>query len=226
MKNTNKVVLLSILGILLIGSYSFMTLASAQEPVNTQVNQNRYQGSIAGNETHQFTFRNRFQFQLRTNATVDLDMDVDVDGVGDRNFQLELNTQENVQLQIRINASDENLGLTDGNRIQAKNQNRYQYQAQFRVNLTCNGSVNANLSINTNDPNAEWAYFDEENEEWITVESTYQDGVLTAETNHFSVWTVLTPEEDATSSIPGYTLIGLGLIGSIIALLIITKKKK
>ncbi len=201
-----------------------MTLATAQEPpVETPVNTNQYQGSIAGNETNQFTFRHRFQFQLRTNATVELDMDVEVDQVGDREFQLEVNTQEHAELTIRINGSDESMGLEEGNQLQARNQNRYRYQEQFRLNISCDQPVEAKLSINTTDSGAKWAYYDEDKEDWVTVESSYQDGVLTAETNHFSVWTVLTLDE---SSIPAYTLIGFVTIGSIMGLLIITKKKK
>jgi len=161
MKTTNKVVLLSIVGFLLMGSY--LTLATAQEPpVDTPVNQNQYQGSIAGNETNQFTFRNRFKFQLRTNASMNLEMDVDVDGVGDREFQLEVNTRENAELTIRINASDESIGLEEGKQVQARNQNRYQYREQFRVNLTCNETVQAKLSLKTGDSEAQWAYYEEE----------------------------------------------------------------
>jgi len=223
MKNTNKVVLLSIVGFLLMGSY--LTLATAQEPqppVERDVAQNQYQGEIAGNETNQFMFRNRFQFQLRVNQSVNLNMDVDVDGVGDREFQLEVNTQENAELTIRINASDESIGLEDGKQVQARNQNRYQYREQFQVNLSCDEPVEAKLSLKTGDSEAQWAYYDENKSEWITVPSTYENGVLTAETDHFSVWTVLTPED----SIPSYALIGFVTIGSIVGLLFIIKKKK
>ncbi len=222
MKHTSKVVLLSIMGILLFGSY--MTLATAQTPpVDTPIGENNYQGSIAGNETSQFTFRNRFQFRIRTNVSLELDMDVEVDQVGDREFELEINTQEQAELTIRINGSDENLGLENGTQVQARNQNRYRYQEQFRLNISCDEPVEAKLSLKTEDSEAKWAYYDEDKEDWVTVESSYQDGVLTAETNHFSVWTVLTPDE---SSIPAYSLIGFVTIGSIMGLLIITKKKK
>ena len=225
MKNINKVVLLSIVGFLLIGSY--LTSATAQEPpVDTPVNQNQYKGSIAGNETHQFTFKNRFQFRLKTNASINLDMDVDVDGVGKREFELELSTQERVELTIRINESDDNLSLVNGSRIKARNQNRFQYRERFRLNISCNGTVQAKLSVNTNDPQAKWAYYDEKETEWVVVEeSTYQNGVLSVETDHFSVWTILTPEENSTS-IPGYIIIGFTTIGSIMGLLVIIKKKK
>ena len=150
-------------------------------------------------------------------------MDVDVDGVGDREFQLEVNTRTTAELTIRINASEESKGLEEGKRVQTRNQNRYQYREQFQVNLECSEPVEAKLSLRTGDPDAQWAYYDEETEEWVTNPSTYEDGVLTTETDHFSTWTVLTVEED---SIPSYTLIGLVSIGSIVGLLFIIKKKK
>ena len=222
MKITNKVVLMSIVGFLLMGSY--LTLATAQEPpTDTPINQNQYEGSIAGNETSQFTFRNRFQFRISTNASLNLDMDVDVDSVGDREFELEIQTQEQAELTIRINGSEESLGLVNGSQIQVRNGSQYRYQERFRLNISCNGTVQANLSVNTNDPQAQWAYYDEAEAQWVTVPSSYQNGVLTAETNHFSVWTILTTEED---SIPSYTLIGLVSVGSIMGLLFIIKKKK
>ena len=215
---------MGLIGFLLMGSY--LTLATAQEPPKeTAVSQNKYQGSIAGNETNQFTFRNRFQFQLRVNQSVNLNMEVDVDEVGAREFQLEVNTQEQAELTIRINASDESLGLEEGKKVQARNQNRYQYREQFQVNLSCDEPVEAKLSLKTGDSEAQWAYYDENKAEWVTVPSTYENGVLTTETDHFSTWTVLTPEEEGTS-IPGYTLIGLATISSIMGLLFIIKKKK
>jgi len=222
MKNTKKVILLSMVGFLLMGSY--LTLATAQEPpVDIGDFDKQYEGEIAGNETSQFTFQHRFQLRISTNASLNLDMDVDVASVGDREFELEIQTQEQAELTIRINGSDDSLGLVNGTQIQVKNGSQYQYQERFRLNISCNGTVHANLSVNTKDPQAQWAYYDEAEAHWVTVPSTYQDGVLTAETNHFSVWTVLTVEED---SIPSYTLIGLVSIGSIVGLLFIVKKKK
>ncbi|QEE17104.1 hypothetical protein DSAG12_02936 [Promethearchaeum syntrophicum] len=228
MKNTNKIVLLSIIGFLLIGSY--LTLGTAQEPpVNPPIDigENQYEGSIAGNETSQFTFQHKFRFNITTNASLNLDMDVDVDSTGNREFKLEIQTQEQAELTIRINGSDESLGLKNGSQIQVRNGSRYRYQERFRLNISCNGTVQANLSVNTNDPKAQWAYYDgvdgESMGEWVTVPSSYQNGVLTAETSHFSVWTVLTLEED---SIPSYPLIGLISVGSIMGLLFIAKRKK
>lgn len=202
----------------LMASLSSVAAQGEQTPMN--VAQNTYQGSLAGNESSQFMFRNRFQFQIRTNQSVDLNMDVDVDGVGDREFALELNTSEAVHLEVQIRASDDELGLEEGKLVQHQNknqfQNQYQYQEQFRVNLTIQEDceVQARLSINTEDENAKWAYYDENAKEFVIVESTYENGVLSAETDHFSTWTVLTIEDD---SIPAYTalggVLGLGVLG-------------
>ena len=111
---------------------SYLTLATAQSPpVDTPINENQYEGTIAGNETSQFTFRNRFQFRISTNASLNLDMDVDVDSVGDREFELEIQTQEQAELTIRINGSDDSLGLVNGTQIQVRNGSQYKNQTNF-----------------------------------------------------------------------------------------------
>ena len=187
--------------------------AQGESPQMENLSQNQYQGELAGNETNQFMFQNKFQFQIRTNQSIDLEMDVDVDAVGEREFELELNcSEENLKLEVQIRASNDELGLTNGSAIQHQNQNQnqYMYQEQFTVNLTLNEDceLQARLRIDTDDENAKWAYFDEDAEEFVIVESQFQNGVLTAETNHFSTWTLLTIEPDDGLSIAGYSALG------------------
>ena len=230
MKKSNKTLSMVLTVTILFSVMMSLSNVAAQgemPPVET-VNQNQYQGSIAGNSSSQYMFRNRFQFQIRTNQSVELDMNVDVDNVGDREFALELNTSEAVHLEVQIKASDSELGLEEGNAVQHQNQNQYQhqykYQEQFQVNLTIKEDcdIQARLSINTDDSNAKWAYFDEDTEEFVIADSTYKDGVLTAETDHFSVWTVLTVD----NSIPAFTALG-GVLGlGVLGLVFITKRKQ
>ena len=230
MKKLNKTLSMVLTATILFSVMMSLSSVAAQGE-NPQVNvaANQYKGSLAGNESNQFMFHNRFQFQIRTNQSVDLDMDVDVDGVGAREFALELNTSEAVHLEVQIRASDDELGLEEGKLVQHQNknqfQNQYQYQEQFRVNLTIQEEceVQARLSINTDDENAKWAYYDENAKEFVIVESTYENGVLSAETDHFSTWTVLTIEDD---SIPAYTALG-GILGlGVLGLVFITKRKQ
>jgi len=57
--------------------------------------------------------------------------------------------------------------------------------------------------------NGEWAYYDHENEDWITVNTIAQDGYLTTETSVLSTWTLLVPEETI------FPIAGVVIIGSI-----------
>ena len=207
----------------LMASLSSVTAQGEQPPTPVDVTQNQYQGTIAGNETNEFSFKNRFQFQIRTNQSMDLDVDVDVDEVGDREFGLELDcSEEGLALEVQIRATNDDLGLTDGAQIQ----NTYQYQERFMVNLTLDGDcgdLQARLRINiTDDGEHTWAYLDEDTDEFVPVESTVVDGELIVETTHFSMWTVLTVEE---STIPGYTALG-GILGlGVLGLVFIQKRK-
>ncbi len=53
---------------------------------------------------------------------------------------------------------------------------------------------------------SQWAYYDNQNEEWITIPTTNQEGYLTAETSILSTWTLLVPEE-TTSAVTGTIVI-------------------
>jgi len=72
---------------------------------------------------------------------------------------------------------------------------------------------------------SQWAYYDNENKEWVTVPTINQDGYLTAETNVLSTWTILTPEE-TTSAIVSTVAIGLVSAFGILAISVFYLKKK
>ncbi len=208
----------------LMASLSSVAAQGEQPPIPVDVTQNQFQGSIAGNETKEYTFRNRFQFQIRTNQSMDLDVDVDVDNVGDREFGLELNACVGLSLEVQIRAQNNDIGLTNGSQVA----NTYQYQERFVVNLTLDGEcgdIQARLRINISDDGVHtWAYYDEDTEEFIPVDSTVVDGELIADTTHFSTWTVLTVAEEE-STIPGYTALG-GILGlGVLGLVFIQKRK-
>ncbi|MHA1618075.1 MAG: hypothetical protein ACTSVZ_02265, partial [Promethearchaeota archaeon] len=167
------------------------------------VMENQYQGTIAGNETNQFHFRNQVNFQLRTNVSMDLDLDVDCDQLRDLNLTLDLNTTEDRDLTIIASGDRSELGLMKGNIVQTRNEythsyayaEAYQYKEGVVLDLELDGagSMQAKLGIATGDTLATWAYYDESNYEFVAVQSTYENGYLYADTDHFSIWTVLTP---------------------------------
>jgi len=63
--------------------------------------------------------------------------------------------------------------------------------------------LKARLRIRETNQNrlGQWAYYDNENEIWVTSPTINQDGYLTTETNILSTWTLLVPEE--TSALVG-----------------------
>ncbi|MFX0156229.1 MAG: hypothetical protein ACFE9Q_17035, partial [Candidatus Hodarchaeota archaeon] len=73
--------------------------------------------------------------------------------------------------------------------------------------------IRARLRIKTTNENryGKWAYYDMNNKEWRTVPTHVEDGYLTAETDHFSTWTVLIP----VASLNYNTIIIIGSIGII-----------
>jgi len=219
----NRVLSITMLSMVLISLVSIaFVYAQGQQgmepPKQTNVGGNRYQGSIAGNETNQFRFQNNFQFQLRTNQSAQIDCDVDTANVQNRNFTMSLNTTQQIRLEMQIRASNNDLNATDGAQVRAQNQARFRFQERFMVNMSvnCTEGLHARLEITTQSEECTWAYYDEESEEFVPVDSEYEDGILSTETDHFSIWIVLTPEE--TPGIPGfpiYLLMGASAIGLI-----------
>jgi hypothetical protein len=72
-----------------------------------------------------------------------------------------------------------------------------------------------------------WAYYDENSEEWITVPTTIEDGYLTTTTDHFSTWTILIPTDQSNTALiigSSATIAFIGIIIGISAILI--KKRK
>jgi len=79
-------------------------------------------------------------------------------------------------------------------------------------------SLKVRLRIKETDQNplSQWAYYDNENKEWVTVPTINQDGYLTAETSILSTWTLLVPEETTSA------FVGIIAIASVFAIGILT----
>lgn len=193
-------------------------------PVSEDVNQNTYNGNMNAGEEKQLRFRNRFQLQLKANCSIEMDIEADVDAIGDREFSFELNTTSGQKLSLKFQANNSEMNMGENSQIQTRSQNRFRYQEKFMFNASLNQSgeaLKAKLMLKTQNQNAKWAYYDEAASEWVEVETSYQDGYLVAETDHFSVWAVLTPETsalsiDGYSALLGFVAIGvLGLIAKI-----------
>ncbi|MHA1585497.1 MAG: hypothetical protein ACTSXK_10245, partial [Promethearchaeota archaeon] len=93
------------------------------------------------------------------------------------------------------------------------------------------------LRLKTMEQNATWAYYDEQSQEFVAVETTYENGELIANSDHFSVWTVLSGIDVSTDSsmgetdseipsLPGYALLGIFGLSGIAGLVLFTIKKR
>jgi hypothetical protein len=214
---------IAILGIILLSSMGSTMVANAapgDPPVETNVDSDEFSKNVGAGETHQFRVRNKFQFRLQTNASLELQVGCETDKMGDRSFEMDLETASGQKLTLQFKAGDENLGLKEGNQV--KSQNRYRYREMFMVNASLNSSagVRATLRIATENEGDTWAYYDEDKQEFVPVETKYENGMLVAQTDHFSVWTIL--EEEST--IDGFTLLGLFTIIGIVGLFLKRRK--
>ena len=216
--------MISVLGVVFLNVMATTSVMGAEDGTVEDVAGDKHSAHVNAGESTQFRFRNRFQFQLRTNASTDVEFDCDAAGVGSRNFELELNTTDGQQLSVKVMPEDAALEAKDGQKIQTKTQNKYQYKEQFMVQLQLNGSEPdaAKLKLETNDKSATWAYYNEETGEWCEVDSTYEDGMVVAEVDHFSTWTVLS-STDNTAII---TISIVAIVGALGLLALAMKKKK
>ena len=75
--------------------------------------------------------------------------------------------------------------------------------------------LKARLKIRETNQNrrGKWAYYDNENKQWVTVTTINQDGYLTAESNTLSTWTLLVPEETTSTILGTVTIVSISAIG-------------
>ncbi len=194
MKKLTSALLLMSITLLLLSNSLQLKPATAIPLEETSVN-NKYMGSITGNQTHQFKFQNQFQFRIRTNTSLYLNMSCDCDQIMARNMTMFLNTTQSRSLTMMVNGSHEALGLVNGAPVLTWNEEQYRFTEGLVMSLDLNGTgpLQAELRINATNPEAQWAYYDENSHKFVTTPTIYQDGQLCTQTDHFSLWTLLTP---------------------------------
>ena len=228
MKKLSKILLGTFFLMILFSAITSFNVVAVGNPDETfDVPTNTHHAQIQENVATMFTFRLRTQLRLEANVNLDMNFDCDALRIGAKDFAIEIEGTGDLQMNMTCTEEQAELGLLKGNTYQIRNRNRYQYQEGFVVDLECNGTfTRAKLSIKATNENriAQWAYYDEATEEWVSVPTTVEDEYLTAEVSHFSTWTVL---------ITDYTLaiVGFSIGGGVVALIIIAsvfyiKKRK
>ena len=232
MKKINKVLVgLFALSMLFTLFSANNVLAAGGSPV--EISGDTVQTQIHANNRTAITFRNRTQ--LRINSSVDIDVNINCEAlrIGVKSFEIEIECDQNLQMNMTCTEEQAELGLLKGNTFQIRNRNRsrYRFQEGFCLLIQCNYSnqFQAKLKMQVTNENhlSSWAYYDEISEEWVAVPTTIEDGYLITETDHFSYWTILSPELEDNTMIM-VVVIGLISVVAIVAIVsvIFLKKRK
>lgn len=206
----------------------FLILSSSALAASPIMATNQYRIEEANGWNHQYTNQNRLTINKTGDFVIEGTIQYQYTKIMNKEFSVEI-TEASGDLNMNMTCTEEQeeLGLLKGQRVTARNRNRFQYQEGFVVNITCNSTqIQARLRIRANQQNRDgtWAYYNGETEEWVPVQSSIQDGYLVADTDHFSVWSVIIPEVDYTLwIILGGVTAAIAVLGTLIYLM---KKRK
>jgi len=226
MRKFNKVTLGVFTILMLFSIFGVTNVLAATPTVINDYNEHIYNYQIKAHNEVML----RFMLQTRLTFISDVDLEVNIDcdasAIGVKDFVLEVNGSGPLLMNMTCTEEQKELGLLNGHTYQIRNRNRYLYQERFCIQINCNGTCDAKLKIQVNNQNrlGQWAYYDEDSQEWVSVPTTIEDGYLVAETDHFSYWTVLIPQPDNTILIIVSIGGSLGIIA--IVLVLIFRKRK
>ena len=225
MRKLNKIFIGFFIFAMFFTLFNVNNVLAVEEP-SISVNGDIVQTQIQANNKIMFTFRGRTR--LRFNPTVNIDLNINCDAlrIGVKDFEIEIDADQNLQMNMTCTEEQAELGLLKGNTYQIRK--RYRYQEGFCLLIQCNSSdqIQAKFKLQATNENrfSSWAYYDETSEEWVTVPTTVEDGYLVAETDHFSYWSVLTPETENNFMIYIGIISVIGII-AILSVIYLRKRK-
>ena len=214
-----------VLGMVLLGTIATLSISMVAAQGDSEIQTgDQWQGQQDGNGEQYYRFQSRTRIRINSSQNVNLNMNCDGMGIGDRTFSIDVETDHEYNMSMNCVRDQEQLGIQNGSTV--RNQHRHQVRNNFAARIECdaeNFTARIGMEMSRGDAiRASWAYFDEDAEEWVEVESSYEDGMLVAETDHFSVWTIT-----EGASLTGLWIgIGVGVvaIGAIAAIMIRKKR--
>lgn len=217
MKKMNKVLLSAFTLIMLFSIISSsMVVAVGPPDLVIPVAGDTHTAPLEANVRTTFQFRARTNLTFQANVNMNLNLQCEAMRIGEKDFIIEIEAENDLEMNMTCTEEQAELGLLKGNTYQIRNRNRLRYQEGFCVSIECNGTcTQARLRIRATNQNrlGTFAYYDEGEGQWVSVPTTVEDGYLTAETDHFSTWTIL---------IPDYTVLIIGIsIGAVVAVVAI-----
>ena len=197
------------------------SVAATPPPGEILVDAETLQTQFQAGELYQYRFRQRTQLAFRFNVSVDANIYCDAMQIGSKDFELEVDSSHDLEMNMTCTREQEELGLMDGYTYQIRNRNmRYQegFCVRIQTNATEQSKIQAKLKIQATNQNqlGSWAYYDEASQQWVSVPTAVQDGYLVAQVDHFSYWTILTP--DLTLVIVIGIGVGAGVLVAVLAI--------
>ncbi len=219
-----KLVSYLVLGMVVFGAIAALSATMVAAQGDVEVPGPAYSIQLQAGEEATFRFQERTRIRVNSSAPVDVDMNCDAMNIGEYMFSLELkNAVGDIELSMTCRKDANSLGATG---VQVQAQNRFQVRNGFAIQIQTNYTVQARIGSEMTRGEAlraRWAYYEDSTDEWVPVASSYRDGMLVADVDHFSTWTIV---EGSTTWIWVTVGVGGAAIIAIGAILIIQKKKR
>ncbi len=226
-----KYIAYAVLGLVLLGTIATLSISmvAAQDDDDVIVGQDQYQ-THQGQGEKTYRFRQRTRVRINASQNVNLNMSIEALEIGDRTFSLDMESESGHEWDMNMWAvrDQDRLGLQNGSTI--RHEHRHQIRNNFAVQMQVNETVQTRIGMEMTRGDAtrgSWAYLDEAENEWVEVESSYEDGMLVADTTlaagSITTWTIT-----ESSSLTGLW-IGMGVAGviglSVLGAILIRKKR-
>ena len=216
-----------VLGMVLLGTIATLSISMvAAQDDDVIVGQDQYQ-THQGQGEKTYRFRQRTRVRINASHNVNLNMNVDALDIGDRTFSLDMEADHEFDMNMWAVRDQDRLGLQNGSTI--RNQHRHQIRNDFAVQMQVNETVRTRIGMEMTRGDAtrgSWAYYDEPTNEWVEVESSYEDGMLVAETDLIAASTTTWTITESASLAGLWVGIGVGVValGALGAILIRKKR--
>ena len=234
MKKINKILIGIFTFTILLTLFNVNTVLATPDPP-IPINQSGiYPYRIQAHNRTTYQFQSETQLTINSNITIRGYINCDeAPMIGDKHFEIEIEGERDLQMNMTCTREAAAKGLQLGNTYRVRNRNQnLLYQEGFCIRIQTNKSeqeqIQAKLKIQSNNRNQDgvWAFYNEGEGEWESVQTTVQGGQLVGETNHLSYWTILIPETDDSiwAFVGVETVIGITVIA--VVLVVYLKKNK
>ncbi len=217
-----------VLGMVLLGTIATLSISmvAAQGDDDVIVGQDQYQ-THQGQGEKTYRFRQRTRVRINASHNVRLNMSVDALDIGDRTFSLDCESDGDLEMNMWAVRDQDRLGLQNGSTI--RHQHRHQVRNNFAARIQVNATIQTRIGMEMTRGDAiraSWAYLDEAENEWVEVESSYEDGMLVADTTLIAASTTTWTITEVASLTGLWVGIGVGVValGALGAILIRKKR--